>query len=107
MSAISPYVHLRDRSYLMQPFQFLPDQHKKVIYEITLEIDEDIKEEYLDWLRGGHIQEALGELVGWLVGWWAQVAGFTLPSVSIYLTPPLACHAPFYSSPWLRLLGYL
>lgn len=28
----------------------------QVVYEVTLEIDEDIVEDYLDWIRSGHIQ---------------------------------------------------
>lgn len=31
----------------------------QVVYEVTLEVDEDIVDDYLDWIRSGHIQ---GEL---------------------------------------------
>jgi hypothetical protein len=80
--ANDPYAHLRDRTYLTQKFDYFDpaDTHNKVgarasgplcrgrsphptvvatgqvVYEVTLEIDEDIVKDYLDWIRSGHIQ---------------------------------------------------
>ena len=64
------YPHLaKERPYLMEPIELAPPgaAKSKILYEVTLEIDEDIVEAYLAWIRAGHIQEvmALPGFVGW------------------------------------------
>lgn len=48
----------------------------QIVYEVTLEVDEDIVPAYLDWIRRGHIQEvmALPGFLGWKM---AQADGDT------------------------------
>lgn len=64
------YPHLaQEHPYLMQPIALAPpgEAKSRILYEVTLEIDEDIVEAYLAWIRAGHIQEvmALPGFVGW------------------------------------------
>ena len=82
----SAYPHLAEkRPYLMEPIHLDPlpspspstttsgttskeqRARSRILYEVTLEIDEDIVEAYLAWIRAGHIQEvmALPGFVGW------------------------------------------
>lgn len=67
---VPAYPHLAlERPYLMQPICLSPPrgEKSKILYEVTLELDEDIFEAYLTWIRMGHIQEvmALPGFVGW------------------------------------------
>ena len=67
----TPYPHLRGaRSYLRQPIALAaPTEtaNNPILYEVTLEVDEDIVDAYLAWIRAGHIQEvmALPGFVAW------------------------------------------